>query len=217
MKKKANLAATVLIATMLLTAVVVAGGCGSSTRSSGTQPAKSEETTQQGQVNGNTQAASSQQSSSTSSSTSSGSGSDDDSDAGVVYSFDSQQVGSGFPPELLKVVDVRWSDHGSYFRIVFDVKKLDGSDSSYVPQCGVGYAVDHTSLSLYIVGTSVTDPAFSTIGSYVSIGDTVVDSMAQVMPAGSGEATFGIHLTAPHGCHLSYATGPLRFIVDIDK
>ena len=91
------------------------------------------------------------------------------------------------------------------------------SDSTYVPQCGVSYNMDHESFVVYIVGTSVTDPSFLTLNDYVSIGDPVVDSMAQVMPAGSGEGTFNIRLTAPHGCHLSHATGPLRFIVDIDK
>ncbi|MGQ9475298.1 MAG: hypothetical protein ACUVRX_00485 [Actinomycetota bacterium] len=70
---------------------------------------------------------------------------------------------------------------------------------------------------MHIDNDAIDDPDFATLGDYVIIGEVVVESIAQVMGASSLEGTFRVRLNAPRGCRLSYATGPLRLSVDIEK
>lgn len=65
------------------------------------------------------------------------------------------------------MVDVRWADHGDYFRIVFEVKEMDGSDSDYVPLFGVSHNPDHRSFTMHIDNVAINDPEFATLGDYV--------------------------------------------------
>lgn len=220
MKKSAIIMAAALLTALFLFLAVLAAGCGKAAAPEERQEAEGtgDVTRQESAIEGEAEGEETR-TGPTSPATPSDSATDDSRvDGGdETYSFGPLQEGMGFPPERLQVVDVRWADHGDYFRIVFDIREMDGSDSDYVPLFGVSYNPDHLSFAMHIDNVAINDPDFATLGDYVIIGDAVVESIAQVMGASSLEGTFSVRLNAPRGCRLSYVTGPLRLIVDIEK
>ncbi len=135
------------------------------------------------------------------------------------YSFNPQSIGSSSGPGYpLVIQDVRWADQGDYYRVVFEIKKSDGTDTTYLPFSQTsGTSSSSRKIQFLIMGVGVNDPQFLNIGDQVSLGDPVVSSIKRVEGGGSLETSFVINLTTPRKHYLHYSTGPMRVILDIQK
>jgi len=49
------------------------------------------------------------------------------------FSLNDQQIGGAYVPDP-RIVDIRWADHGDYYRIVFEFENQDGSEVTTFPR-----------------------------------------------------------------------------------
>ncbi|MBC7247103.1 MAG: hypothetical protein H5T73_04900 [Actinobacteria bacterium] len=143
------------------------------------------------------------------------------------YGFDPQEIGHKEPLEYLQLVDVRWSDHGDYFRLVAELKKLDGSDVENVPWCRAEILEDPTDLPgrntmLFIRGIHAADIHVASLrpGIGTLTGDPMcfqVSLTTTFSYDGVDGATLHVSKNDKRPHRLSYATSPMRIILDIQK
>lgn len=145
--------------------------------------------------------------------------------AGYLYA--KQEIGSKTPLEYLKLVDVRWSSHGDYFRVVAELKRLDGTDATNVPWCFADYSDDPTieygtEIRLYIRGIKPEDIEVTSLKG--SEGQLTGDPVCSQILMTTGGSLDGVELVnlfvsteTKRPFRLAYATAPLRIILDIWK
>lgn len=151
------------------------------------------------------------------------------------FSLEKQQIGEGGYIHDLRIADIRWADHGDYFRIVFEVEKSDGSAVTEVPNCYTLYPASDFPASenyheLFISFKDIPRyqydyPEFQADDTPVSLGDTLVKTLERVGVADTEQLRFKISCayseahpgvsSRPH--RLMYATNPMRVILDIQK
>ena len=144
------------------------------------------------------------------------------------FSLEDQVIGNGtFNPDL-KVTDITWADHGDYFRIVFELKKADGTDLTAVPNCHTWYSNPYyvLILSLDDIPTWKYDyPLLQEAVVPVQFGDPVVQMMFRWSTADGEPITIEVTCayseahpgvsSRPH--RLTYEANPMRVILDIQK
>ncbi|MDI6874578.1 hypothetical protein [Candidatus Solincola sp.] len=156
-----------------------------------------------------------------------GGGEDAETGPPADFLYKRQKIGNKTPLEYLQLVDVRWSSHGDYFRVVAELKRLDGTDATNVPWCFAAYSDDPTieygtEICLYIRGIRPEDIHLSTlrVGEGLLTGDP---ECYQVMMStyGSLDGVDPVNLfvstRTKRPFRLTYATAPLRIILDIWK
>lgn len=149
------------------------------------------------------------------------------------FSLEEQEIGSGdFNPDL-KVTDIRWADHGEYFRIVFEFEMTDGSEVSEVPNCNTWYPGAPGDKKYYELYISLNDIPFYTLDyapfaaadTPISLGDPLVETIERVSGADT-EPVFFLVRSAHSDAHpgvssrphrLMYESDPMRVILDIQK
>jgi hypothetical protein len=149
------------------------------------------------------------------------------------FILDGQEIGTGeYIPEL-RVSDIRWSNHGEYFRIVFEFENSDGSEVTEVPNCRTWYPGGPGSERYYEIYISLSDivtykfdyAPFATPDTPVSLGDSLVETMERYSTA-DGESVFFIvrcsHSEAHPGVssrphRLMYESDPMRVILNIQN
>ncbi len=141
------------------------------------------------------------------------------------YLYERQEIGSPSPLEYLQLVDVRWADHADYFRVVAELKRLDGTDAVNVPWCFADYSEDPTiepgtEIHLYIRGIRREDNHATSLqaGEGTLTGDEVCYQILMTQ-FGSVDGVEPVNLFVStrerRPFRLSYATSPLRIILDI--
>ncbi len=135
----------------------------------------------------------------------------------MPFTFDAQSIGSGGVPGLV-INDVRWSDHGDYYRIVFEIHRTDGTDTTTLPTTQSWYgSADQRRLLIFFLGTDVSDSQFDELEEEVFLGDSRVTALRRQMGASTLETTFAVVTNEPSRHYLHYVTGPMRVILDIEK
>ncbi len=132
----------------------------------------------------------------------------------------------------LRVSDIRWADHGEYFRIVFEFRRADGGEVTVVPNVSTRYPgpPDNKEYwNLYITLEDIvcgefSSPLFSP-DVPVSLGDPLVEKMRWEYTADTDQVRFLVECSyspahpgvssRPH--RLMYMTHPMRIVVDIRK
>lgn len=143
------------------------------------------------------------------------------------FSLDTQEIGSKEPLHYLKLVDVGWSDHGDYFRLVAELKRGDWEDVDDVPWCFTDYPEQPETVQtweeirLYINGIRDEDIGVSlSPGEGVLTGDPMVyQVLMSTTYSVDGTPSVSIFCST-HGQkmhRLSYDTAPMRIILDIQK
>ncbi len=144
------------------------------------------------------------------------------------FGLETQEIGSRDPLHYLKLADVRWSDHGDYFRLVAELKRGDWMDTEDIPWCFSDYPEEEREpvqtweeIRLYINGIRHEDIHVSlSPGEGVETGDPVVYQVLMGTTY-SVDGTPSVSLfCSTHGQkmhRLSYATDPMRIILDILK
>ncbi len=145
--------------------------------------------------------------------------------AGYVYG--GQVIGSKTPFEYLKLVDVRWGSHEDYFRVVAELKRLDGTDVTNVPWCFADYSDDPTieygtEIRLYIRGIKPEDVQITSLkGGHGQLTGDPVCYQILMSTYGSLDGVDPVNLfvstKTKRPFRLTYATAPLRIILDIWK
>lgn len=143
------------------------------------------------------------------------------------YLYQRQEIGSTTPFEYLQLVDVRWADHGDHFRVVAELKRLDGTDATFVPWCFAEYSDDPTiepgtEIHLYIRGVRREDIHVTslTLGEGALTGDAVCYQLLMT-PFGSVDGVDPVNIFVStrdrRPFRLTQETAPLRIILDIWK
>ncbi len=149
------------------------------------------------------------------------------------FVLEGQEIGSGDYIPDLEVTDIRWADHGEYFRIVFEFEHTDGSEVTEVPNCHTWYPGAPGDERFYELNISLEDviqyrfdyAPFVTAEIPLSLGDPLVETIERVSGADTepvfflvscafSEAHPGIS-SRPH--RLMYESDPMRVILDIRK
>lgn len=156
-------------------------------------------------------------------------------DTGGISEFglEEKSIGSGTAVPDLKVTDIRWADHGDYFRIVFEFAKAGGGKVAAVPNCHTWYAgapgneeYHKLFITLEDILTYRFDYApFAADDMPVSLGDPLVETLERVGTADTEPVFFLVTCSyspahpgvssRPH--RLMYQTQPMRVILDILK
>jgi len=151
------------------------------------------------------------------------------------FSLDMQEIGKGDLVSDLKVADIKWSDQGEYFRIVFEFEREDGGEVTEVPNCNTWYTASGSPghekyYELFIALDDILPyqfdyAPFSVADKPVSLGDSLVETMERVSSADTEPVFFLIRCSyseahpgvssRPH--RLMYESDPMRVILDIQK
>jgi hypothetical protein len=149
---------------------------------------------------------------------------------GTEFLLEGQEIGSGEPLPDLEIDDIHWSDHGYYFRIVFELRRTGGGETAGVPNACTRYvgedSLHRIVLTLEDVPTCRFDyEPFAAEDEPVSLGDPVVENLIRLGTADTEPVSFMVECTyspahpgissRPH--RLLYSTSPLRVILDILK
>ncbi len=150
------------------------------------------------------------------------------------YSMDGQKIGEGNYSEWLNIVDVRWADHGEYFRVVFQLKRLNGSDTTIVPNVETRYishdpgpTVPYINTFVYINFNNVrgSGSCFDSDlpeGVHVSMGNSLLEYIELVCTADTEPCSFRVYYrtnkahpgVSARPSKLHWETNPMRVILD---
>lgn len=223
-KKKLRGTVEVLALVVLCAGLWMTAGCGGSTKGSqetGTGQATSTsagDTAQNQNANQNTNT---NTNGGQSEGTSSVSGGNTD------FSLNNQQIGGAYVPDP-RITDIRWADHGDYYRIVFEFENQDGSEVTTVPKTHTWYFKPDYGIAIAFdnFATFKYDYSEFTEGDVpVNLGDALVKTMYRWDTADGEPVTFEVdceHSDAHPGVsarphRLMYQTNPMRVILDIQK
>lgn len=126
-----------------------------------------------------------------------------------------QSVGSLL--DGLQLSDIRWSDHGGYFRIVFEMSSTDGKPVTEVPHADASLSADGKQVRVVLGGIRGLGNDANVSATSLSVGDTVVTSMERI-PSGDDQALiYNINLAKASTYSLAGLDSPGRIVVDITK
>lgn len=129
------------------------------------------------------------------------------------YSQTIQSIGQ--PAQDLRLNKIRIGDHIDFFRIVFDIKNLDGSDVSIIPLTKASYLSEENEIEIEIQGIQK-NLAGPGIGEKKKIWDPVVSSYTQ-QEIENKAVKYIISLNKSLAYFLHSRLDPARIIVDIEK
>jgi len=128
--------------------------------------------------------------------------------------IEEQEIGQ--KAEGLMIKAIRTGDHQKFFRIVFDIRKTDLTDSELIPLSRASYWPDKLAIEIKISG--IENPLDSpAIGESIKIGDLVVNSyLGEAIPE-EKTVKYTINLNRDSKYLLDSLLKPARIILDIQK
>jgi hypothetical protein len=117
----------------------------------------------------------------------------------------------------LKIKSIRIGDHQIFFRVVFDIKKLDGSDSDKIPRTKAIYLSGEKAIEVEISGMGGNLSENPAIGKEVKIGDEMVSSYIGRVISDRSSLKYRINLKKTSNYFLHFLTDPARIIIDVQK
>ncbi len=130
---------------------------------------------------------------------------------GIAFGTSPQKVGGA--ADGLKVASLRFYDHGSYFRVVFDIARQDGTVAPDCPATRAEWLAAAGGVKVSIGGIlEVSNQA----ASGRETGDSLVPSIGFTgINAGRAEYIAALSREAPFFLH--YMANPMRIILDLEK
>ena len=117
----------------------------------------------------------------------------------------------------LQLRDIRWSDHGTYYRIVFDVGTPDGQSILQVPHAESSMSADHKQVKVVVGGIRSIGASTSVNSTSLSLGDTLVKTIKRLPESDDQALVYSIELASPSTYSLAGVGSPGRIIIDINK
>jgi len=115
----------------------------------------------------------------------------------------------------LKLVDIRWGDHGTFYRIVFDLVNTGGSQVLQAPHAEATMSVDQTEIDLTLGGIRGIGEEPRLLSQEVQVGDALVLSINRVPSYDDQALIYRVKLSGPATYTLSSLGDPGRVIIDI--
>jgi len=117
----------------------------------------------------------------------------------------------------LQLRDIRYSDHGSYYRIVFEMGTSEGDLLLQVPHADASMSADGTQITVTLGGIRSIGSSESVTSSSLESGDLFVKAFKR-MPAADDQAlVYYIELESSSTYSMTGLGSPGRIIVDITK
>lgn len=117
----------------------------------------------------------------------------------------------------LQLRDIRWSDHGSYYRIVFEMGTPEGDLVLQVPHADASMSADGKQIKVILGGIRSIGSTVNVTSSALEPGDPVVLAIKR-LPEGDDQAlVYSIELASPSTYSLAGLGSPGRIVVDITK
>lgn len=135
-----------------------------------------------------------------------------------VGSTGTQMVGT--PIDGLQLRDIRWSDHGIYFRIVFEMGTPDGQQVLQIPPANATLSKDGKELKVVLNGIRSIGPSSSVTSDSLAVGDPVVTAIKRSKDVNDRDdqaQVYIIELAAPATYSLAGLGSPGRIVIDINK
>jgi len=115
----------------------------------------------------------------------------------------------------LQLKNIRWSDHGNYYRIVFEMATPDGKPVLQVPHAEA--SINGPSLRVVLGGIRSLGDSPSVTSRENIIGDTMVKSIRRTTESDDQALVYEISLSQPTTYSLAGLGSPGRIIIDINK
>lgn len=132
----------------------------------------------------------------------------------MPFSTENQSI--GFPTDGLKIAAVRYADHGSYYRLVFELSDMDGTQATVCPSTTAQWLPSAGGVKVVINGIRGMDtPPFASDS--IDIDDSLVQSLDGLVVHDDQAVGYVIALNREAGFYLHLLTDPMRIIVDVDK
>lgn len=117
----------------------------------------------------------------------------------------------------LQLRDIRWSDHGSYYRIVFEMGTPEGDLVLQVPHADASMSADGKQIKVILGGIRSIGSSANVTSSSLEPGDPVVKTITR-LPEGDDQAlVYSIELASPATYSLAGLGSPGRIVLDITK
>ncbi len=127
----------------------------------------------------------------------------------------SQSVGTLVDGMQLR--DIRWADHGTYFRVVFEMGTPDGQAVLQVPHADASMSADKTKIKVILGGIRSIGTNANVTTASLDVGDTLVKTIKRI-PSGDDQALeYEIDLAGAGAYSLAGVGSPGRIIIDINK
>jgi len=132
----------------------------------------------------------------------------------VLFTKENQEIGQ--MAENLKIKSIRTGEHLKFFRIVFDIKKLDDSNSENIPKTQAIYLSEKPTIEIKISGMGGDLEKNPAIGKQVEIRNQVIASyFGEIIEENFLKYT--INLKKEENFFLHFLSDPARIILDIQK
>ena len=117
----------------------------------------------------------------------------------------------------LQLSEIRWGDHGAYFRIVFDMGTPDGQPVMQVPHAEASMSADHKQINVVLGGIRSIGTSENVTSSDLDVGDSLVMSIKRLPAKDDQSLTYAIELSRPAVYSLAGLGSPGRIVIDINK
>lgn len=133
----------------------------------------------------------------------------------VQGSTEAQSVGTTI--DGLQLKDIRWADHGSYLRLVFEMATLDGQPVLQVPHAEASMEPGNKQIKLVLGGIRSLGASANVSASEVSVGDDLVLALRRVPSYDDQALVYLIDLARPSSYSLLGLGSPGRIVIDVAK
>ena len=115
----------------------------------------------------------------------------------------------------LRLEDVRWGDHGTHIRVVFDLATTSGAIVEQQPHADAVMSGAGTEVEVTLGGIRGISDNPNAVAQQITVGDTLVTSIDRVPSMDDQAMIYSINLAEPSTYSLSSLSSPGRVIVDI--
>ncbi len=117
----------------------------------------------------------------------------------------------------IQLKDIRWSDQGAFFRVVFDMATPDGKPLLQVPHAQASLSGDGKSIRVALGGIRSLGGSARVHTDELKVGGSLVTTIDQIHAPDDQTVIYDIHITKPSAFALAGIGSPGRIVVDIIK
>ena len=117
----------------------------------------------------------------------------------------------------IQLKDIRWSDHGAFFRVVFDMATPDGRPLLQVPHAQASLSGDGKSIRVMLGGIRSLGDSARVHTDELKVGGGLVTTIDRLPALDDQSVVYGIYVTKPVTFALAGIGSPGRIVVDIIK
>ena len=115
----------------------------------------------------------------------------------------------------LQLKNVRWADHGTYFRVVFEMGTPDGQPVVQPPHAEA--SINGSTIRVVLGGIRSIGDSPNVTAKGLAVGDPLVTSINRINEGDDQALVYNIVLTQPTTYSLAGLGSPGRVIIDINK